>query len=126
MTIGDAINKTLEYKEGYEYKYEQLMGWLNTCEKMIWECIIKHYQRDDMPEKPEYNTSTPETTVLIVPEPFSDLYVHYLCAQMCYWNRETTGYINAKEQYEALLNAFQADYMEKYPHICNTYVKGAI
>lgn len=123
MQIAEAINTVLGLKQGYEYTHEQLLGWLNACEQLIWVQVISHYEQDEYPEMPVY-TAEDSTKQLMIPEPFSRLYVHYLGAQMHYYNRETTGYINEKEQYTNMLTAFIADYMRTHKHKAMPYFKG--
>ena len=123
MQVQEAINTVMDLKQGYEYKFETLLGWLNTCEQLIWKQVIDHYEQMDYPEMPVY-TNEDLTKQLMIPEPFSRLYIHYLGAQMHYWNRETTGYVNEKEQYTNLLMAFVADYMRTHKHKAMPYFKG--
>lgn len=124
MKINEAISKALVYKEGYEYGFEQMFGWLVTCEQMLWDQFISRYS--DAQERPHYDPVADGNTELLVPDPYSELYIHYLAGQMCYLNRETTGYVNAKEQYEAMLHRYMALYMRNHSHLCNTTIKGAI
>ena len=125
MQIKEAIESVLALKPGYEYTKDsvELKNWLNDCDQMIWKQLISHYKQNEYPEMPDY-TDKPNTTELMVPEPYSRLYIHYLAGQISYWNRETTGYINEKEQYTALLNAFIAEYMRMHEHKPMPYFKG--
>lgn len=123
MQVTQAINDVLELKQGYEYKPEQLLGWLNECEQMIWMQLINNYEDEDHAEMPVYG-ETDYTKQLMIPEPFSKLYIHYLEAQMCYWNRETTGFVNAKERYTQYLNAYIAEYIKTHKHKGTPMFKG--
>lgn len=133
MTPNEAITKVIELKPGYEYtaSSSQLLDWLNECEGNIYHSLIENYFDQDTPALPVYSFMPTEgdgtlsmNTKMIVPEPYSNLYVHYLAAMMCYWNRENTGYVNAKEQYQNLLNQYMAEYMKTHWHKPMPFIHG--
>lgn len=63
---------------------------------------------DERPKWPpeRYTAATPSDTVLIVPDPYSELYLHYLAAQIDYSNAEITRHANSVAMFEAALSQF--------------------
>ena len=49
---------------------------------------------------------TPLEQELLVPPPFEELYLHYLCAMMDYHNAELDRYNHSMGLYRAVLSAF--------------------
>lgn len=56
--------------------------------------------------KPPYDPELDMDTVLLVPEPYSNLYVKYLAAQVDYFNGELARYDNSMTLFNAALSAF--------------------
>lgn len=53
-----------------------------------------------------YDGSTPRETVLLAKEPYDELYLHYLEAQIYKYRREYDAYNNAIEDFHAVYEAF--------------------
>ena len=113
--------------------------WLSNLDKEIWQNIISKHENTaieeeyddegelitDMPDPTPYEMvegegeepdEIPDVT-LIVPEPYSELYLHYLAAQIDYWNGEITRYNNSmakyNEKYDDYVALFNRTYMPK-------------
>ena len=123
MTINEAMSAAKDFLQGYEYTDTQAFKWLNECEQHVWEDVLKHYDIEGMERPPAYDLNTDGNMVLSVPEPYSMLYVHYIAAQHYYWNREYTGYANAREQYNGLLNDFAGKVTREHKHKANPNYK---
>lgn len=81
--------------------------------------------KDERPKWPpeRYTTATPGDTVLIVPDPYSELYVHYLMAQIDYHNAEMARYTNSMSMFGASLSEFSNWYNRTHLPIQRAYVR---
>ena len=84
---------------------------------------------EEKPEEPpkwppdRYTTATPSDTVLLVPEPYSELYLHYLCAQVDFHNAETLRYANSMQMFSAALTQFANWYNRTHMPMQRSYVR---
>lgn len=70
-----------------------------------------------------YTTDTPPDTVLLVPDPYSELYVHYLAAQVDYSNAEMLRYGNSLSMFAAALEQFANWFNRTYMPIQRNHVR---
>ena len=119
MTINEAMLEAEELLQGYEYTPAQTLKWLNECEQRVWGEVLQHYEIEGLEKPPVYSDTLNGNQQLLVPDPYSKLYVHYIAAQYYYWNREYTGYANAREQYNGLLSDFAGTITRNYKHKSN-------
>lgn len=116
----------------------QIVLWLSNLDRKIWHEIVKwlentaiveEYDEDgnlitDMPEPGPYaldEGAIPDVT-LIVPEPYSELYISYLAAQIDYWNGEIGRYNNNMAQYNTTYADFAAAMTRTHMPKQNNYV----
>lgn len=75
------------------FSTQQKVAWLSDLDGMVYrEIILNHEGFEDMEPFTGYDVETPNDTVLLATEPYSDVYRHYLSAQMDIANRETGEY----------------------------------
>ncbi|MFZ5975205.1 MAG: hypothetical protein ACOYU3_07335 [Bacillota bacterium] len=137
MTMQEAIDRIAALKP-HQFTDTQLVQWLSDLDRKVWHELIRllentaiaeEYDEDgnpitDMPEPGPYEMVegvTPDVT-LIVPEPYSELYLHYLAAQIDYWNGEIGRYNNAMAQYNATYDSFAAAITRTHIPKRNNYV----
>lgn len=109
MTILQAI----EHTDGLihnTYTQEEKVHWLSLADATVKEQLI-----DTHADPPEvlfngYDKDTPLDTPLLVPEPYADLYPHWLEAQIHYYNGEYGKYNQAYAMYSAALKAYANQY----------------
>ena len=109
MTILQAI-ETIDELVHNAYSQEQKVGWLSQLDSMVKEQVIDTH--DDPPEVifEGYTPDTPMDTVLLIPEPYEEAYLHWLQAQIHYYNGEYGKYNQALSQYKAVFSAFANRY----------------
>jgi len=104
MTILEAITQVRAIKPN-QYDDTTLVKWLSDLDGLIYNEIVKwHEGTDDVSHGP-YGASD-MNTVLLVPEPYSDVYIKYLSAQVDYNNAEFARYNNSMVMYNTALSAF--------------------
>ena len=109
MTIIEAINRVDNLKHN-TYGYADKAKWLSTLDSLVKRgCIDTHEGGEDIVFT-GYNAETDPETVLLVGEPYDEMYIRWLEAQIDYANAEYDRYNNAVEAF----NAFWTDFKNYY------------
>jgi hypothetical protein len=107
MTLEQAIN-TLDARQANTFGRPEKIGWLSQVDMLIWkELMLPHGKSGSFSG---YTTDTDPGQELLVPQPWEELYLHYMQAQMDYCNGEMTRYANAAAMYNSLLAGFKNHY----------------
>lgn len=118
MTVAEALAQIREIKPN-PYPDETLVRYLNTLDAMLktellsWHEAPKKSTEDEEPEENNdpYSVLSPNT-VLLVPDPYSEIYIRYLSAQIDLNNGELARYNNSMILYNTALSAY-ADYVNR-------------
>ena len=122
MTISEAITQLQAVKEN-QYDDETLVRWISDLEGTLYEDIVKNDEgSEDIPHG-RYSVDTDMDTVLMVPEPYSDIYIKYLMAQVDYHNAEMQRYTNSMIMYNVALDAFAGWYNRNNMPLQPNYVR---
>ena len=108
MTIIEAITRIDAVKPN-TYQQTEKVSWISALDGIIMREIIETHEGDSAEFK-GYTEDTPLTTVLLVPEPYSELYLYYLESKIDYWNGETKRFNNSSEMF----NKAYSDYARWY------------
>lgn len=109
MTINEAIAQVNALKPN-TYDDAIKVAWLSNLDGQIYvECIRTHEGAEDI-AMPLYDKDVDMDTELLVKEPYSDLYVKYMAAQIDYHNAEFGRYGNSMVMFNASLDDFYAWY----------------
>ena len=108
MTILDAIRQ-IDGLIHNTYTQEEKVRWLSMVDAAVKEHLM------DTHVTPEgsfqgYDSETSLDTVLLVPEPYEALYLHWLEAQIHYYNGEYGRYNQAYAMYSAAMKAYANQY----------------
>lgn len=93
-----------------QYEKETKIGWLSNLDGMIKKEIIDTHVGGDLIAFTGYSIDTDLSTVLLVPEPYSDVYVKYLFTQIDFNNAEFTRYNNSMAMFNAAYSTYQNYY----------------
>ena len=109
MTIIDVINRIDALKPN---RYEQCekIKWLSTLDTRIATDIIAKHESAEVTAFHGYTEETPLTTELLAPSPYDDMYLHWVEAQVDYWNAEYPKYNNSISMFNALYSAYANHY----------------
>lgn len=122
MTISEAITQLQAVKEN-QYDDETLVRWISDLEGILYEDVVKNHEGGaDIPHG-RYSVDTDMDTVLMVPEPYSDIYIKYLMAQVDYHNAEMQRYTNSMIMYNVALDAFAGWYNRNNMPLQPNYVR---
>lgn len=108
MTINEAID-ALDAQKSNTFSRQEKLDWLSRVDGLIQEELIDTHA-EGQTLFTGYTESTDPATVLLVPAPWDELYLHYMTAQMDYLNGELTRYTNAAARYNACLAAYKNHY----------------
>lgn len=114
MTIKDAIKRIDELLHN-TYSQENKITWLSRVDHMVYNHIVKTHEGAEDISFSGYNETTDIDTVLLVPEPYSELYIRWLESQIHYANGEYGKYNNAvimfNTEYESYANYYNRNNM---------------
>ena len=109
MTISQAIERTDGLIHN-TYSQEEKVQWLSMVDASVKEQVIDTHEDPPGVTFEGYGPDTELETVLLVPEPYSDLYVRWLEAQIHYYNGEYGKYNQALAMYNAAFGAYVNHY----------------
>lgn len=99
MTIGEAIDRA-DFLCENEYPDKAKKAWLSTLDGLVTQNILGGGTFSG------YDEGTDEGTVLLVPAPFDELYIHWLLCKIYLANQELEKYNNAAVLYGELWQQF--------------------
>ena len=106
MTIQEAIDR-IDMLKPSMFPVERKVAWLNDLDKMVWhEIFLTHEGMPPQSTFDGYDQDTSPATELLVPEPYTDVYQHYLATQMDLANAETDKYMQDKSLFNAAYQTF--------------------
>lgn len=92
MTLQEALDIADEMKPNM-MKRDLKIKYLTEIEQLIWaEIILKHVHFPWQMHKPVYNEETLPGTVLLIPDPYSMVYVYWLMSKIDIQNQEDERY----------------------------------
>ena len=104
MTIAEAL-AGIDALKPNQFTEAQKLGWLNELDGMVRiELVQTHEQPAGQPDWEPYDSDTPQTTELLVPFPYDQIYLYWLAAKIDYFNLEYDKYANDSQLYN---NAYQ-------------------
>ena len=108
MTVAEAINEINTLKPN-SYGDEEKTRWLSRLDAQIRrEILDTHFPSDgeSIPAEGPYAADTE----LLVPSPYDELYVHFLAAQIDFYNREYGAFNATNAMFEACCASFRNRY----------------
>ncbi len=88
--------------------------WLSKLDAMVMEQIIKPHEGGEEVTFSGYTGDTDGQTCLLVPEPYDEMYLRWLEAQIHYCNGEFTRYNNAITLFNTEYISYAASYARKH------------
>lgn len=106
MTVAEIIAEVQRVKPN-QYPKETLTRWLSQIEGQAVEQVINHAV-DTNVEFDKYDYELDQEKELQIPDRYSDVYIHYLSAQIDQANREFASYNNDVALFEAAWREYGA------------------
>lgn len=109
MKLGDAISRLDELKPN-SFSRGQKIFWLSTLDSTVKEEIIDRHEGAEEITFAPYGESTADSTELLIPAPYDEVYLRYMEAQIDYANGEYDRFNNSNTMYAAAYTAFARAY----------------
>ena len=109
MKINEAISRIDNLKPN-DYSENNKIGWLSELDTQVKTEILDTYVGSENIIFEGYTEDTSKETKLLVPEPFSEMYIHYLNAKIDYYNGEFNKYNANISMFNTVFENFQAHY----------------
>lgn len=113
MTIHEII-ETVKRVNPSVYEDSLLVDWLSRIEWKIKREIVDKHEGAEAVEFSGYDAKTDTEKNPIAPPPYDDLYVHYICAQICFFNGEYSRYQAYMSMHNSVYTSFAAWYNEEH------------
>ena len=127
MTVGEAITRVDNLKPN-QYGTEDKVHWLATLDgKIVREVMAGHEGAEAVVEGfAGYDPATDLDKEMLVAEPYADLYLHHLMAQIDYHNAEMTRYNNSMVMFNMAFSAYAAWYNRTHMPLQQNHVRTSI
>lgn len=109
MTIIEAIDKINALKPN-GYSFGEKVAWLSQLDGLIYSEVIEAHEGSPALEYTEYDETTPESTELLVPHPYDELYIYFLESRIHWANEEYGKYNIAATSFENAYNNYKKHY----------------
>ena len=109
MKIIDAINRIDALKHN-TYTQSDKIEWLSRLDSMVKKHIIDTHEGAEKIAFASYDDSTDLHTELLVQEPYDEVYLRWMEAQIDYHNGEYGKYNNAIEMFHAAYEGYRNYY----------------
>lgn len=109
MTIIEAINRIDGLKPNI-YSQSEKVRWLSQLDGFVKNDIVDTHEGSDAITFSGYDDETSIDTVLLIPSPYEDVYIHYLEMKIDYSNGETIKYNNSAMMYNNAYSSFEKWY----------------
>ena len=109
MTIIEAINRVDTIKPN-SYGQTEKIRWLSELDGIIKNEIFDTHEGGENISFSGYTEDTALDTVLLVPAPYDDIYIHYMEMRIDYANNEYGKYNNSMVMYNTAYSAFERYY----------------
>lgn len=111
MTAMEAIAQADRLRPN-QYPPVDKMRWLERLEKRIWKEILRHYDAD-APE-PTGILETDADVELTADDPYDEMYIHWLCAQMSLYEEEYESFNAENAVFESVYGQFRNAYNREH------------
>ncbi len=109
MTVREAIEKVTALNK-HNFEKKTLIDWLSDVDGQMKEELFDNYILEQELAYKRYDADDDMDTELLVPDPYSELYIYYLLMQINYFSEETARYNNAAEIFNGLSNTFRCKF----------------
>lgn len=113
MKVIEAIQKTNDLKSN-TYDQAHKVEWLSRLDAMVVKHIINAHEGGENVTFSCYNEETDLETVLLIPEPYDDIYLRWLEAQIDYYNGEYGRYNNSMMAFQSVWENYAGYYRRNH------------
>ena len=113
MTILEAIMQS-DATNPNAYPETQKIIWLSRVEAMVKNEVVDAHEGADQFPFAGFDENTDKDTVLIMPQPYDECYVHWLQAQVHYANDDFERYNCSILMFKSLFDDFKSHYKKNH------------
>ena len=118
MTIKEVINQFNNLKPN-SYDDEQKIKWLSDFDGWIYENVFQTHSGT----YPEWKPYTNDSEILLIEEPFTELYISLLSYKVDYFNGEYDRYNNSAVIYNTQLQEYRNHYNRTHTPLQNNKIR---
>ena len=111
MTLIEAINQTDRLRPN-AFSAEDKIRWLERLDRRIVREILRTH-RGQTASDPAYGSADVQRE-LLAEAPYDEMYIHWLCAQMDYYNSETDSFNASNAMFEALFTRYRSRFNREH------------
>ena len=111
MTIRQAITRC-DALQHNTLSQAQKLRWLSQLEGLIHSILLEGREGEKITPFPGFDETTDPDTVLAAPEPFDEVYLHFLQSRIHYHNGEPERYNNANAMFRSAWERY-ANYVNR-------------
>lgn len=124
MKIIELITE-IEKVKPHQYEDAQIKEWLSTLDQTILDEVLSKYQGGEDIVFDGYDDAQ-EDTELLVPDPYSEMYIPYVMSKIDFYNGEYTRYNNSAVLFNQHYAAFCSWYKREHIPIARTHFNNVI
>ena len=121
MTLGDCIFKCDELKPN-QFLDSAKVDWINEVESMVMDEIINRAETVPKTFIP-YSWEKDKAKELLVPDPYSELYIKYIFAQIDFNNAEINRYNNSVAMYNTSFARYAGYYRRNHKPVQRNQIR---
>lgn len=128
MTRIEAINKYKDLRKEQPFDDKTLVSWLSDFESQVYnEVILTHEDNEGITYKPfsrlDKTFDTDKNLPLLIPEPYSVVYIYYLMKQADFHLNEIARYAYSLNEFEKVYDTFKKYYHSRHSPIVHYTLK---
>ena len=114
MTLQEALDQLDEMKPNMMSR-KLKVKYLTEIEQLIYdEIVMRHEHPELMGGKPVYNEDSDDGTVLIIPDPYSSVYLYWLMTKVDIQNQEDARYNIDRQHFESAYDTMSDWYTREH------------
>ena len=115
MKISEAIHEA-DYLEPNQYDVQDKIKWLSRLDLKIKHEVFDTHRYNDGEEEVTFDGYADDDVdaELLVGEPYAEMYIHWLQAQINYHNREYDGFNAANAMFDSVYSSFRNHYNSEH------------
>lgn len=120
VTIERIIKRADELMPGNTYSNDIKYKWLSDVDSRVADLIIRKSEEGRGFWFNGYDKDSAGNTELLIPEPYSDAYVHYIHSQIYFYNHDEARYQTSYSAYHAAFQNYAEHYNREHMPIGHT------
>lgn len=113
MKVIEAISKANDLVRN-TFDQAHKVEWLSRLDHMVMQQVIQTHEGGESVTFTGYDENTSLETVLLVPQPYDDMYLKWMEAQIHYYNGEYGRYNNAMLAFTSTFENYKNHYRETH------------